>query len=588
MFSPRYVANLVLTLALVCDGPFVFAQQAPPPFTQIIVFGDSFSDTGNVRHRANAASGGEVDYPSHSFNYSDGRFTNDNGTVPSSTLYAGLWHEQLAQAFLSLPPASYSLGGGTNYAFGGATTKDGTRDVIIITTPSFGDLTITIDDMGKQMDDYLAAHAADPNALYIVWGGINDLLADFSDASVAATAARVTALVSRLTQAGAQHIMVPNLPPLGNVPAFSGVEPMIQPLNAACANYRIELNADLAAMLSALAPQGSTPTVYRVDLWTNTIRLLSNPGNYGFTDIRSSSQGDSSVNPDHFLFWDGLHFTTAGHYWTAKGTNDALTIPAIPFARALNISTRVSVGTGERVSIAGFIITGAVPKKILIRGIGPSLAANGVPNPLPDPVLALFDGAGKQVRLNNNWRDSQPDEIAATGLAPQDNLESAIVATLSEGHFTAVLTGNNGVTGNGLVEIYDLEPGTGATLANLSTRGFVGAGDNAMIAGIIIGDGDSPIVVLRALGPTLANAGIANPLLDPTIELHNNNGALIGFNDNWKDSQMQAVNATVLAPAYEQEAAIVAPSLTSGNYTAVVRGKDNTTGVALVEAYRIP
>ena len=588
MISPRYVANLVLTLALLCGGSSVFAQQTAPPFTQIIVFGDSFSDTGNVRHRANAASGGEVDYPSRTYNYSDGRFTNDNGTDPSSTLYAGVWHEQLAQTFLSLPAERYSLGGGTNYAFGGATTKDGTRDVIVITTPSFGDLTITVDNMGKQMDDYLAVHAVDPNALYIVWGGVNDLLADFSDASVAATAARVTALVSRLAHAGARHIMVPNLPPLGNVPAFADVPPMIQPLNAACANYRTELNADLAAILSALTPQGITPTVYRVDLWTNTIRLLSNPGNYGFTDVRSSSQGNSSANPDHFLFWDGLHFTTAGHYWTARRADDALLITATPLAKAVNISTRVFVGIGERVSIAGFIVTGDVPKRILIRGIGPSLAANGVPSPLPDPALALFDGAGKQVRLNNNWRDSQPDEIMATGLPPQNNLESAIVAALPAGHFTAVLTGNNGMTGNGLVEIYDLEPGTGATLANLSTRGLVGAGDNAMIAGVIIGEGESPIVVLRALGPTLANAGIANPLLDPTIELHNNNGAVIGFNDNWKDSQMEAVNATVLAPTHEQEAAIVAPFLSPGNYTAVVRGKENTTGVALVEAYRIP
>lgn len=588
MIPPRDAANLVLALALLCSGPSVFAQQTPPPFTQIIVFGDSFSDTGNVRHRANAASGGEVDYPSHTYNYSDGRFTNDNGTDPSSTLYAGLWHEQFAQTFLSLPAARYSLGGGTNYAFGGATTKDGTRDVIVITTPSFGDLTITVDNMGKQMDDYLAVHAVDSTALYIVWGGVNDLLADFSDASVAATAARVTALVSRLAHAGARHILVPNLPPLGNFPAFADVPPMIQPLNAACANYRTALNADLAAILSAFTPQGITPTVYRVDLWTNTIRLLSNPGNYGFTDVRSSSQGNSSANPDHFLFWDGLHFTTAGHYWTARRADDALLITATPLAKAVNISTRVFVGNGERVSIAGFIVTGAVPKRILIRGIGPSLAANGVPGPLADPALTLFDGAGKQLRFNNNWRDSQPDEIMATGLPPQNNLESAIVATLAAGHFTAVLTGNDGMTGNGLVEIYDLEPGTGATLANLSTRGFVGAGDNAMIAGVIIGEGESPIVVLRALGPTLANAGIVNPLLDPTIELHNNNGAVIGFNDNWKDSQMQAVNATVLAPTYEQEAAIVAPFLTPGNYTAVVRGKDNTTGVALVEAYRIP
>lgn len=586
MILRRCVANWVLALASGCGGQSVFAQQAPPPFSQIVVFGDSFSDTGNVRHRTNAASGGEVDYPSHTYNYSDGRFTNDNATVPSSTLYAGLWHEQLAQTFLSLPVASHSLGGGRNFAFGAANTKDGTRNVVVIAPPGFGDVTITIDDMGKQMDDYLAAHAVDPNALYIVWGGINDLIPD--SAAVAATASRVTALVSRLAQAGAHHIMVPNLPPLGNLPAFSSVPPTIQSLNAACANYRMELDADLTAILSALAPQGITPTLYRVDVWTNTIRLLSSPGNYGLTDVRNSAQGNSSANPDQFLFWDGLHLTTAGHYWTARNANDALTTTPAPPAEAVNISTRVFVGAGERVAIAGFIITGDVSKKILIRGIGPSLAANGVPSPLADPALTLFDGAGKQIRLNDNWRDSQPDEIMATGLPPQNDLESAIIATLPAGHFTAALAGNNAMTGNGLVEIYDLEPGTGATLANLSTRGFVGAGDNAMIAGVIIGGGDSPMVVLRALGPTLSNLGVADSLLDPTIELHNNNGALTGFNDNWKDSQMEAVNATLLAPAYEQEAAIVAPFLTPGNYTAVVRGKDNTTGVALVEAYRIP
>jgi phospholipase/lecithinase/hemolysin len=587
MIPPRRVANLVVALASIGCNSAVFAQPTPPPFSQIVVFGDSFSDTGNVRHRSIAASSGQVDYPSHAFNYSDGRFTNDNGTNPPSSLYTGLWHEQMAQTFLSLPPASPSLDAGTNHAFAGATTRDGTRDVVVITTPSFGDLTITIDDMGRQMDDYLAVHAADPNALYLVWGGVNDLLTDSSNASVAATAARVTSLVGRLAQAGARHIMVPNVPPIGNAPAFAGGG-SVQPLNAACANYRTELDADLAATLSALAPHGIATTIYRVDLWTNTIRLLSSPETYSFTDIRSPSQGISSANPDRFLFWDGLHYTTAGHHWIAIVANEALTMSSVAPAEALNISTRVLVGTGERVSIAGFIVTGDLPKKILIRGIGPSLAANGVPSPLADPALTLFDAAGNQLRLNDNWRDSQQAEIMATGLPPQNDLESAIVATLPAGHFTAVLTGNNGMTGNGLVELYDLEPGTGTVLANLSTRGFVGAGDDAMIAGVIIGEGSSPIVVLRALGPTLANAGIANPLLDPTIELRNNNGALIGFNDNWKDTQMEAVNATLLAPGNDAEAAIVSAFLTPGNYTAVVRGKNSTTGVALVETYRVP
>jgi hypothetical protein len=175
----------------------------------------------------------------------------------------------------------------------------------------------------------------------------------------------------------------------------------------------------------------------------------------------------------------------------------------------------------------------------------------------------------------------------ATGIPPQNDLESAIVAILPPGRYTAVLAGKNGTTGNGLAEIYDLESGTSSTLANLSTRGFVGTGDNIMIGGLIIGSGDSPITVVRAMGPSLTSSGIANPLLDPTIELHDGNGAVIGFNDNWKDNQVQAVLATQLAPADDRESAIVA-FLAPGNYTAVVHGKGNVTGVALVEAYSLP
>ena len=578
---------LLLPCLLLCgSGLSGLAQQPAPTFSQIIVFGDSLSDTGNVRDRTHAASGGIVDYPSHTFNYSNGRFTNDNATNPSSTIYAGVWHEQLAQTFLGLPPAAYSLGGGTNYAFGGATTNNGTHEEVAVSTP-FGDITITVDDMGKQMDDYLAAHVVDPNALYLVWGGGNDLRNDDSAANVTATAARATALVSRLANAGAQYIMVPNVPPLGDIPRYLGDPARVSALNAASANYRQVLNADLTALLSSLALQGITPTVYRLDIWTNTIRLFANPGDYGLTNTSGSAQDNSSANPDHFLFWDDVHPTTAGHYWIAKGANDALTIPFTSPGKALNISTRVFVDTGERVSIAGFIVTGNISKKVLIRGIGPSLTASGVPNPLADPTLTLFDDQGNMLMTNDNWRDSQQTEIMNTGIPPQNDLESAIVATLAPGHYTAVLAGKNGTTGNGLAEVYDLEPGTSSTLANLSTRGFVGTGDNVMIGGLIIGNGDSPIVVLRAIGPTLTSSGIANPLLDPTIELHDGNGAVIGLNDNWKDSQLQAVLATQLAPTDDRESAIVA-FLAPGNYTAVVRGKGGTTGVALVEAYRIP
>jgi phospholipase/lecithinase/hemolysin len=581
----RKFLSLLALASLAGIGASALAQQPAPAFSQIIVFGDSLSDTGNVRDRTGSSSGGVVDYPSHTFNYSDGRFTNDNQTDPSSALYAGVWHEQLAQTFLGLAPASYSLGGGANSAFGGATTNDGTHDEVAVSTP-FGDVTITVNDMGKQMDDYLASHTIDPSALYVVWGGGNDLRNDDSTGNVTATAIRATALAGRLANAGAQYIMVPNVPPLGDIPRYLNDPERVTSLNFASANYRQELNANLDALLGSLAPQGITPTIYRPDPWTNTIRIFSDGLRYGFVNTYAPAQ-DNNVNPDQFLFWDDVHPTTSGHYQLAKAAYDTILVPPAPSSKALNIATRVFVDTGERVPIAGFIIAGDVPKKVLIRGIGPSLAAHGVPTPLADPTLTLFDNKGGTIMMNDNWRDSHEAEIMATGLPPQNDLESAIVADLPPGHFTTALTGINATTGNGLIEVYDLEPDN-SSLANLSTRGFVGTGDNILIAGIIIGNGDSPIVVLRAIGPSLANSGIANPLLDPTIELHDGDGALLGFNDDWRSPQLQAVNATLLAPTDDRESAIVAPFLAPGNYTAVVRGKADTTGVALVEAYRIP
>jgi hypothetical protein len=257
-------------------------------------------------------------------------------------------------------------------------------------------------------------------------------------------------------------------------------------------------------------------------------------------------------------------------------------------ANLLNISTRLRVLTGDNVGIGGFIVTGSDPKKVIVRGIGPSLTSQGVPDALRDPTLELHDGSGALIASNDNWKDTQQSEIEATGIAPSNDLESAIVATLPANNsaYTAILRGNNDTTGIGLVEAYDLDQLANSKLANISTRGFVDTGDNVLIGGLILGGGGggNAKIVVRAIGPSLANSGVSDALQDPILELHDGNGALIAVDDNWKDSQQADIQATGIPPTDDRESAIVA-LLAPGSYTAIVRGVNDTTGVALVEVY---
>lgn len=562
------------------------AQEAPA-FSRVIVFGDSLSDDGNIAHRVRDEF--DFSYPSSNFDYSNYRFTNDTYTDPASHLYTGVWHEQLARSFLHVASVAHnSLDGGTDYAFGGATTQDGQSQRTIINNPfpfSGGNYSITIDNMGKQVTDYLNSNMPDANALYLVWGGGNDLFDDSSPTNVTATVGRLRGLVDRLALAGARKFLVPNVPPLGAVPNSFGDPSRVAALDLASANYRDQLNAALAAEQAALAQHGINIQLFGFDVWLDVIRVLAEPGNYGFTDVIDPAQGES-VNPDHYLFWDDIHPTTAGHHQIAMEADRVLRGAVPPLGKALNISTRGKVGTGEDVLIAGFIINGTGPKRVIVRAIGPSLGSAGVPDPLADPTLTLYNSNHAVVAQNDNWRDTQEAEIEATGLAPHNNLESAIVATLAPGTYTAIVSGKNGGTGNALAEVYDLDSAGPSVLANLSTRGFVGTGDDVLIGGLIIAGDEPPLVVLRAIGPSLSSQGVAQPLQDPNIELHDQNGALIASNDNWKDTQPTAIKATLLAPSDNREAVIVA-SLVAGNYTAIVRGNNGTTGVALVEGYRL-
>lgn len=238
--------------------------------------------------------------------------------------------------------------------------------------------------------------------------------------------------------------------------------------------------------------------------------------------------------------------------------------------------------------IGGFIITGNVSKKVIVRGIGPSLAQFGIAGALADPILELHKPNGSVV-INDNWRSTQQAEIQASGIPPDENLESAIVAVLPPGAYTAILRGKNSSTGVGLVEVYDLDAAASSKLTNISTRGLIQTKENVMIGGIIIGPagGASGPMLLRAIGPSLGDQSIQTPLQDPTLELHDGNGVVIAFNDNWKDSQQAAIQATGIPPPNDKGSAILI-TLSPGRYTAIVRGKNNTTGVGLVEVYKLP
>jgi phospholipase/lecithinase/hemolysin len=583
-FPRRCFASVAFTL--LTFGPSLFAQSLPA-FTQVIVFGDSLSDDGNIKHRLEDQY--LISYPGGDFNYSDGRFTNSSDTDPASDMYAGTWHEQLARDFIGLSAPTNSLDGGTDYAFGGATTEDGTREVTVFDNPIpfiGGNTTVTIDNLGQQVDDYLAANTVDPAALYIVWGGGNDLFDDDSSDNVTATAERVAGLVERLAEAGAVYILVPNVPPLGLVPNYKDDPDTATALNAASADYRDQFNTQLDVAVSTLAAEGITITLYRLDVYGLFYRLAANLEDYGFVNISDPAQG-ADVDPDQYLFWDDIHPTTAGHFQIANAAFDLLNGTAQLPAQALNLSARLNVGTDEDVLIGGLIVDGTGAKQVIVRGIGPSLAVNGTPltNTLADPVLELYQN-GVLLTSNDNWKDSQETEIEATGLQPPNDLESAIVISLDPGEYTVILRGQNSGTGIGLVEAYDLDSAAPSTLANTSTRGFVQTGDDVLIGGFIIGNGGSETVVVRAIGPSLAEAGVANPLADPTLDLYDANGALILSDDNWRDSQESLIQSTSLAPTNDAESAIIR-SLEAGSYTAIVRGKDGGTGVALVEVYNL-
>ena len=273
-----------------------------------------------------------------------------------------------------------------------------------------------------------------------------------------------------------------------------------------------------------------------------------------------------------------------------------------PASLLINISTRAFVQTGDNVVIGGFIVQGMEPKRVIVRAIGPELTQYGVPNVLADPILELYDNTGALIASNDNWlhtiiggiiATNQVRDIRNSGLAPTDPRESAIIADLSAGSYTAIVRGVSDTMGIGLVEVDDLAPESDSMLSNVSTRALVQTDDNVMIGGFIIQGTQPKRVILRAIGPELSQYAVPNPLPDPTLELHDSSGVLIASNDDWQHTilggiimsdQVRDIRSSGHAPRDGRESAIIA-TLAPGSYTGIVRGKNLITGVALVEVY---
>jgi len=392
---------------------------------------------------------------------------------------------------------------------------------------------------------------------------------------------------------------------------------------------RVRINDTITPdnMPSDLAPAGSYTVAGNDACRPNTpplAALVANPrsGSAPLT-VNFDGSGSSDVDPGDtiasytFSFGDGSPDVTQAsplisHTYTKPGASFFAILrvtdsrgkmsinPAVKSIQTsavmLNLSTRIRVDTGDKAAIGGFIVIGTQPQKVIVRGMGPSINSNGQPivGTLADPTLELHN-QNQIIATNDDWKvnaqnnQSQETLVRDTGIPPGNDKESAIVIALNPGQYTAVLRGKNNGTGIGLIEIYDLDRTVDSQLGNLSSRGLVELDNNVMIGGFIIGPGIAgpAKIVVRAIGPSIS-AQVPNALADPTLEVIDQNGTQIGANDNWQQgAQATQIQNAGLAPTNAAESAVMFPTLAPGQYTAIVRGANRTTGVGLVEAYNV-
>lgn len=378
---------LLLCLALLTVSS---ARAHAQGYTSVVVFGDSLSDTGNFAHVVQAQYGAR--YPGAAFNYADGRFTDATTTTGASQAYAGVWVEQLAAQFAAKPAVKNSLDGGTNYAYGDATTANGST---VITESG---VSITVANMGQQVVTYLATSPR-PTAstLYILFGGGNDLFANPTTAGASTAASNEAALVQQLVNAGATNFLVPNLPPLGDTPAFAATSSMAA-LNSASSMFRSLLATDLQAVILTASAKGIKLNLYQPDLNSQFASQGATPASYGLANVTTPAQGLSTVSPDTYLFWDTVHPTTTGHHLIATAAESLLTT-LLPSTTTLTLTPAYTLngqavtlkavvsgsGTAKPTGLVIFTSGTATPPNVLGSG---TLDATGTATATFAPALA--------------------------------------------------------------------------------------------------------------------------------------------------------------------------------------------------------
>jgi uncharacterized Zn-binding protein involved in type VI secretion len=351
------------------------------------------------------------------------------------------------------------------------------------------------------------------------------------------------------------------------------------------------------------AVQSLRTTRFQVAAFTNSTNATDTDGdgtpdatdtdddNDGTIDVDDAFPLDASETTDTDSDGTGNNADTDDDGDGTPDTSDAFPLDSSRSANARlgNISTRDAVRTGDEVVIGGVIIVGDAPKTVVIRARGQSLA-DADPNLqglLQDPFVQLFSGSSL-LDSNDNWQSHARSSEIRSDLRPTNTNDAAIMTTLNPGAYTAIVRGVGETTGIGIVEIFEVDD-TGATrLNNISTRGFIGTGDDVLIGGVIINGSTAKTVTIRARGPSLADAdpNLQGLIADPFVQLFDSTGTLIDSNDNWQDHSSVSSLRSDLQPSRTAEAAITR-TLEPGAYTAIVRGVGNTTGIGIVEVFEI-